>query len=137
MLQKRGQHHDQQVESLQIMAKYPPAFGMIGTVIGLIDVLNQMNSADNMTSIGPSMAVALITTLYGIFLANYIIQPIGDKFLARGQHDMKIREIIAEGLLMISKNENPVYVREMLIGHLMPNERIEYLENNTVLSEAA
>lgn len=123
MLQKRHEHHESTVEKLHTLAKYPPAFGMMGTVIGLVDVLNKINSAENIAQIGPSMALALITTLYGIFLSNYIIQPIADNLHARGQEDIRIREIIAEGLLLLAKNENPVYVREILMGHLMPIER--------------
>jgi chemotaxis protein MotA len=131
MLQSRQEDHDAKVEQLEILAKYPPAFGMMGTIIGLVAVLNQMNSADQMTSIGPSMAIALVTTLYGIFLANYIIQPIADNLMARGQVDIKIRVIILEAIILISKNEDPVFTREMLLGHLSPAQRDEYYKLNT------
>ncbi len=130
MVHETQHHHENQVEQLNVIAKYPPAFGMMGTIIGLVAVLNQIADAAEIANIGPSMAVALITTLYGIFLANYIIQPIGDNFLAKSYSDIKTRTIIAEGVLLISQNEDPVYVREMLLGYLMPGEREQYRQNN-------
>lgn len=131
MLKERQRYHDRTIEQLDILAKYPPAFGMMGTIIGLVAVLNQINDPDNIAQIGPSMAVALITTLYGIFLANYVIQPISDNLLARSQSDIKIRQIIAEGILLISDNEDPIFVREVLLGHLMPEDRMKYKKSNT------
>jgi len=130
MVHETQHHHETQVEQINVIAKYPPAFGMMGTIIGLVAVLNQIADAEGISNIGPSMAVALITTLYGIFLSNYIIQPIGDNFLAKSYKDIKVRTIIAEGVMLISQNEDPVYVREMLLGYLMPAEREQYRSKN-------
>lgn len=131
MLESRNNQHDERIEKLETLSKYPPAFGMMGTIIGLVAVLNQMSSASDMSKIGPSMAVALITTLYGIFLANYIIQPISDNLVVRSQEDIKVRMIICEAVNLISRNEDPVFIREILLGHLSPSERKIYLKNNT------
>lgn len=134
MLSERESSFDNINEQIVTFAKYPPAFGMMGTIIGLVSVLNQISDANDMSNIGPSMAVALITTLYGIFLSNYIIQPIGDNYTAKNNHDIKVRKIIIEGVLLINESEDPVYVREILLSYLMPAERNKYKKNK--VSEA-
>ena len=75
-----GERHHTGAGIFEAMGAYAPAFGMIGTLVGLINVLRNM---DDPSSIGPSMAVALITTLYGSFLANLICLPIAGKLKAR------------------------------------------------------
>ena len=128
MFNQRQVHHGEIVERVETLSKYPPAFGMMGTIIGLVAVLNQINSPDNMANIGPSMAVALITTLYGIFLSNYILQPIADNLHYRNHEDLKIREVIVEGVLLINKGEDPIYVREVLFSYLTPAERSIFMK---------
>ena len=126
MLVERAQYYELMTEQLGALAKYPPAFGMMGTIIGLIAVLKQMSASNGIDQVGPSMAVALITTLYGIFIANYIIHPICDNLQSRSERDIKVRRIIAEGILLLNQKENPVYVREVLLGYLLPEERAKY-----------
>ncbi|MBT4790281.1 MAG: hypothetical protein HON90_01810 [Halobacteriovoraceae bacterium] len=131
MLNERISFYEESVDRLEVLAKYPPAFGMMGTIIGLIAVLKEMGSDTGIESVGPNMAVALITTLYGIFIANYIIHPISDNLYARSQTDLKVRRIIAEGILLLNKKEDPIYVREVLLGYLLPNERMEFEKGNS------
>lgn len=126
MMLQRQEHHDKMIEKVEVLAKYPPAFGMMGTIIGLVAVLKQINSPDNMGSIGPSMAVALVTTLYGILLSNYVLQPIADNLQSRGYHDIKIRQLIAEGIILMSEGHDPVYIREALLSYLTPEERKKF-----------
>lgn len=97
-----------------------PAWGMIGTLIGLINMLQQMNDP---SSIGPSMAVALITTLYGSMLANWICFPIAAKLKAKNEVEMTIKEIMIEGLLSIQAGENPRVIEEKLKSFLTPDEK--------------
>ena len=129
MLRERIEYYDQSTEQLEVLAKYPPAFGMMGTIIGLIAVMKHMSAEQGIDHVGPSMAVALITTLYGIFIANYIIHPISDNLNSRSQKDIKVRRIIAEGILLLNKKEDPVYVREVLLGYLLPHERLVFESN--------
>ncbi len=137
MLNERANYYEESIDQLEVLAKYPPAFGMMGTIIGLIAVLKQMGLDKGIETVGPNMAVALITTLYGIFIANYIIHPISDNLYSRSQKDLKVRRIIAEGILLINKNEDPVYVREVLLGYLLPNERAVFDKKNGLKSKKA
>lgn len=94
-----------------------PAWGMIGTLIGLIAMLNDMSDPN---SIGPSMAVALITTLYGSLLANWICAPTANKLKMNNANEMQLKEVMIEGLLSIQAGENPRVIEEKLKSFLPP-----------------
>jgi len=98
-----------------------PAWGMIGTLIGLVNMLNNMSDA---SSIGPSMAVALITTLYGSLLANWICGPVSNKLKADNSSEMLLKEVMIEGLLSIQAGENPRVIEEKLKSFLAPKDRV-------------
>ena len=93
---------------------------MIGTLIGLILMLKNMNDP---SSIGPSMAVALITTLYGSLLANWICTPVACKLKTNNSIEMQAKEIMIEGLLSIQAGENPRVIEEKLKSFLAPKDR--------------
>lgn len=97
-----------------------PAWGMIGTLVGLVNMLQQM---DDPSSIGPSMAVALITTLYGSMLANWICAPVASKLKVNNALEMSVKEIEIEGLLSIQAGENPRVIEEKLKSFLAPKDR--------------
>lgn len=97
------------------MAKYSPAFGMLGTLIGLVSMLQTM---DNPSTIGPSMAVALITTFYGALMANLVFMPIAGKLKARTADESLMKRITLEGILLIQARINPRYVGQRLAAHL-------------------
>ena len=97
-----------------------PAWGMIGTLVGLVLMLYHMEDA---STIGPSMAVALITTLYGSLLANWICSPFSTKLKGINDAEMKMKEITIEGLLSIQAGENPRVIEEKLKSFLSPNDR--------------
>ncbi len=97
-----------------------PAFGMIGTLVGLVNMLANM---DDPASIGPAMATALLTTLYGSVLANLISLPIADKLSLRAEQERARKNLIIEGLLGIQKGENPKILREFLETYMPPVER--------------
>lgn len=98
-----------------------PAWGMIGTLVGLVNMLNNM---DDPSSIGPSMATALITTLYGSLLANWICAPVANKLKANNEQELMSKEIMIEGLLSIQAGENPRVIEEKLKSFLAPKDRI-------------
>lgn len=102
------------------MGDAAPAFGMIGTLIGLVQMLATM---DDPASIGPSMAVALLTTLYGAAIANLFMLPIADKLALRSQEEERNRKLIIEGVLGILKGLNPRVMEEFLQTFLPPKER--------------
>ena len=97
-----------------------PAWGMIGTLIGLV---NMLGSLEDVASIGPSMAVALITTLYGSLIANWICAPVENKLKSNNEIEMMMKEITVEGLLSIQAGENPRVIEEKLKSFLAPTER--------------
>ena len=97
-----------------------PAWGMIGTLIGLIAMLRDLNDP---TKIGPAMAVALTTTLYGSLLANWIATPIENKLRVNNAVEMQQKEVMIEGLLSIQAGENPRVIEEKLKSFLAPKDR--------------
>lgn len=97
-----------------------PAWGMIGTLIGLI---NMLQGLDDPSSIGPNMAVALMTTLYGALLANWICAPVSTKLKANNSSEIIIKEVMVEGLLSIQAGENPRVIEEKLKSFLSPTRR--------------
>ena len=97
-----------------------PAWGMIGTLIGLVNMLKNLSDA---STIGPSMAVALLTTLYGSLIANWICTPVANKMKAQNAIEYQLKEIIIEGLLSIQAGENPRVIEEKLKSFLSPKAR--------------
>jgi chemotaxis protein MotA len=97
-----------------------PAWGMIGTLIGLINMLRDLS---DFASIGPNMATALITTFYGSVLANWICSPVASKLKSKNAEEMMVKEIEIEGLLSIQAGENPRVIEEKLKSFLAPKDR--------------
>ncbi len=101
-------------------AGYGPGFGMLGTVIGLIGMLNNL---EDKSSLGPNMAVALITTLYGSMLANWLIAPFANKLASQNAKEMAIMEMSIEGVLSIQAGDNPRILAMKLLTYLDPKLR--------------
>ena len=102
-----------------------PAWGMIGTLIGLINMLGKL---DDPSAVGPGMAVALVTTFYGSVLANWICGPVAAKLKANNGAEIKMKEVMVEGLLSIQAGENPRVIEEKLKSFLSPAMRNELLD---------
>lgn len=109
------ERHSQGQAVLLQMSSYSPAFGMIGTLIGLI---NMLKSLEDMASLGPNMAVALITTFYGVMMANLIFTPMAKKLKIMSDEEYLRKELILEGILSIQDGENPRIIREKLNAFL-------------------
>lgn len=101
-------------------AEMGPAWGMIGTLIGLINMLYNMEDS---SSIGPSMATALVTTFYGSLIANWICTPIANKLKTNNEKEVMMKEVTIEGLLSIQAGENPRVIEEKLKSFLSPSAR--------------
>lgn len=95
-----------------------PAFGMIGTLIGLVNMLKSMSLEGGASSLGTDMSVALITTFYGSVLANCVFTPISNKLEIAQEREILIKELIIEGVVSIKEGENPKYIREKLLNLL-------------------
>lgn len=109
-------------------AEMGPAWGMIGTLIGLVNMLKQL---DDPSSIGPQMAVALLTTLYGSLIANWLCIPLSYKLKANDALETIMKEITIEGLLSIQAGENPRVIEEKLKSFLAPSARLTLQEEDT------
>lgn len=106
------------------LGSFGPAFGMLGTLIGLINMLANMDtSAGGADSLGKGMSVALVTTFYGSFLANMVCAPISNRLKAKHDEEMITKELIMEGVLSIQSGENPKYIREKLNSYITYQER--------------
>ena len=106
------------------IGRFPPAFGLLATTLGMIGLLQKLGSPDSQKLIGPAMSVGLIGTLYGIALANLIFIPIAESLTERTQEEMVLRRIIVEGAVMLKSQVNPVALREGLNSFLMPKDRV-------------
>ena len=119
-LEALEERHIQGKKILDQMGKYAPAFGMIGTLMGLIVMLQNM---DDPSKIGPGMAVALITTLYGAIIANVATGPIADKLAANNAQEVMLKTVIIAGVMSIQSGDNPRVVESKLLTYLSPADR--------------
>ena len=99
----------------QTMGTYSPALGLIGTIIGMMEMLTALSDP---TSVGPAMAVALTTTLYGAILSNLIFLPIAGKLRNNIEEELLVKAITLEGILAVGRQENPSIVEQRLQGFL-------------------
>jgi len=122
---------------IRSMSKYPPAFGMIGTVIGLITLMSSIGGSGDNAAIGTYMAVALTTTLYGLMLSNFIFKPISDNLENTSMQKMKMRNLIMEVCILVKERRPLVMVQDAINSLIPPKHAIadEYLEE--VISRAA
>jgi chemotaxis protein MotA len=102
-----------------------PAFGMVGTLVGLINMLKSMNMDDGADGIGTAMGTALITTMYGCILAHVIFGPIANNLRIRDSEEVLCKQIIVEGIMSIQSGENPKFLREKLLTYMDQREREE------------
>jgi chemotaxis protein MotA len=115
------ERHSKGVDILEGMGADGPAFGMIGTLIGLVQMLQSMSDP---SSIGPAMAVALLTTFYGSCIANIFTIPVAAKLKQRSKQESTKMNIIIAGVLGIVAGENPRVIREKLDSFLPPKDRL-------------
>ena len=110
--------HSQSISFYEKAGNFAPAFGMIGTLIGLVMLLGQLSDP---SALGPAMAVALITTFYGTVLSNFVFGPIATKLQVRHDEELLCKMIICEGIQAIQAGDNPKFIREKLL-QLLPNK---------------
>ena len=109
--------HKKRIGFWEALGAMGPAWCMIGTLIGLINMLKNLEDA---SSIGPAMSVALVTTLYGSLIANWLCNPTASKLKVNNEREVAIKEMIVEGLLSIQAGENPRVIEEKLKSFLTP-----------------
>ncbi len=111
------ERHESGKAMLDAMGRYAPAFGMIGTLVGLVAMLQNM---DDPSKIGAGMAAALLTTLYGALLANVVFLPLADKLAMRSGEEALAKTIVIHGVMSIQSGDNPRTVESKLITFLPP-----------------
>ncbi len=114
------ERHEEGEKIFRAFGDAAPAFGMIGTLVGLVQMLSSMEDPQ---TIGPAMAVALLTTLYGALISNLIALPIADKLASKAQLEYVIRTLVIEGTLHIHSKTNPDVMVEFLSAYLPENQR--------------
>jgi chemotaxis protein MotA len=114
--------NDEERKLYDMGAALGPAFGMIGTLIGLINMLKNMSFEGGASTLGSDMSVALITTLYGSMLANTLFMPISNKLEIAQERDLLIKELVIEGVVAIKEGENPKYIQDKLMNFLTEAE---------------
>ena len=112
--------HKAKIAVWEKWAELGPAWGMIGTLIGLINMLKNLEDS---STIGPNMAVALVTTFYGSLIANWLCAPFANKLKANNELELTLKTLIIEGLLSIQAGENPRVIEEKLKSFLSPDKR--------------
>ena len=114
------ERHSTSKAILDALGKYAPAFGMIGTLVGLVIMLQNM---DDPSKIGPGMAVALLTTMYGAIIANAFAMPLADRLARRSSEEVLLKTIIIKGVMSIQSGDNPRIVEQKLRTFLPPSTR--------------
>jgi len=117
-----AERHEKGKGVFDSIGRYAPAYGMIGTLVGLVVMLMNM---DDPAKIGPGMAMALLTTLYGSMFANMFALPIADKLGARNDEELLLKTIIIKGVMSIQSGDNPRIVEQKLKTFLPPSMRNE------------
>ena len=109
--------------TFKIIGKFPPAFGLVGTTMGMIALLQSLGEANAFERIGPAMSMALVATFYGLIIANVFLIPIGENLAQASDVDLLIRRIVVEGVRLLKEQKHPLLVEEYLKSYLTPAER--------------
>lgn len=115
---------------LRTLAKYPPSFGIIGTVLGLIALMLQLGTEGGAERMGPAMAVGLVATLYGLVLTNFILQPLSENLALKSIQDIRKRQIALLGVLLLKAQKRAPIVQEAVNSLLPVSKRIDELGLN-------
>ena len=112
--------HQLGAEIFSTMGTFSPALGMIGTLIGLVQMLQTM---DDPSKVGPAMAIALLTTFYGAIIANIVCLPISGKLKTRSKEEVLTKEMAIQGIVSLSNGDNPRILEQKLQAFIPPNQR--------------
>jgi len=119
-LESVAERHRLGAEIFTSLGNFAPAMGMMGTLIGLVKMLMQMNDP---SSIGPSMSVAIVTTFYGVIAANLIFFPIAGKLRLLSAQELLVKQLIIGGIVSVQKGDNPRVVEQKLHSFVSPEKR--------------
>jgi chemotaxis protein MotA len=127
ILKKRAEVHfvryEDEAHIFKTIARFPPAFGLLGAVLGMIALMSGLGSPDSFKTIGPAMAMAMVATMYGIAIANFIFVPLGENLAKLSKEDHLMRSIVLDAIKLLREKEHPVVVEEYLKSYLLSTER--------------
>lgn len=127
-----------EVGIIKSMSKYPPAFGMVGTVVGLIALMSSMGGESvDMAKIGAYMAVALTTTLYGLMISNFIFSPIADNLEIGTKENLKVRQLVMETAILVKHRASLLVIQDTINSLMPPREAIDYIGGGSGAKSAA
>lgn len=109
------------------LAKYPPAFGLIGTVFGLVNLMRAITEGMDPSQTGAKMAIALVATLYGLIMANFVVAPIGESITKHIVVEKFHADIALQGVLLASERESMLKAQEMLNSYVSKSQRINFI----------
>lgn len=127
ILDKRAEiiflENEEEAHTFKSISKFPPAFGLLGAVMGMISLMQGLGSPDSFKQIGPSMAMAMVATLYGIALANFVFIPVGENLSKLNKKELLNRNIVIDGIRLLQQKKHPLIVEESLKSYLRPKDR--------------
>ena len=123
------EHKKKVANSIRSLAKYPPAFGLVGTVLGLVSLMRAISEGASSTETGFRMAVALVATLYGLLIANLVLNPAGENILKAANEEKKSADIALETILLASEKVTLLESQEILNSKVSPRDRVNMLSN--------
>lgn len=122
-LEIQNEHYRKEGVTFKILGKFPPAYGLIGTTMGMIALLQNLGGPDAFSMIGPSMSIALTATFWGLLFSNLFLLPLGENLTFASEDDLTMRRIVIDGVMLLKEKRHPLLVEEYLMSYLSPNDR--------------
>lgn len=122
-IELQNEKYKREGSTYKVLGKFPPAFGLVGTSLGMIALLQGLGEPDAFERLGPAMSIALVATFYGLILANVFIIPMGEHLTTLSDDDLIMRRIVVDGVMLIKEQKHPLLVEEFLKSYLTPAER--------------
>jgi chemotaxis protein MotA len=118
--------------SIRSLAKYPPAFGLAGTVLGLVHLMRGVSDGMSPQETGIRMAIALVATFYGLLVANLVVNPVGEAISKNAHEEEKLGEVALQAILLAAERVNSLEAQEMLNSYVDPKDRVDVLGLNNL-----
>jgi chemotaxis protein MotA len=126
-IQTKKSEDEHVINMIRKLGTFPPALGLLATVLSLVHLLQNMGSSGGIASLGPTMAVGLVGTLYGIVVANLFFAPIAENLSHRSSQDLKSRKVAMVGLLLLQEKRSASLVQDAVNSVLRPEQRVSII----------